>query len=302
MPFVNCSFRFGKRQCQHCQHSDLSGKRFGGSDSDFRPYVDIRTGVSGTGNRRPDSIANTIYKCSAAFCQFHSSQSIRSLTALGDCYHYILSVNHRITVTKFGSILHFHRYAAETFNQMLSNQSGMPGSSAGNDNKPLGIQQLFPMIDHSGKYHIVCFHIDTSTHTIMNTIGLFENLFQHKMRISPFFQLAEIKLHFFNFRCHFNITQVDHLQFFSQMENSNFSVFQINHLICIFYNRSGIRSKEELVRSNPHYQRATLTGSNNLIGMLFIKNRNRIGTNHFSQRQLNGCQQTDLISDFHVFY
>ena len=236
--------------------------------------------MSGTGNRRADRIANAIYKCPAAFRQFHSSQCICRLATLGDCYHHILPVNHRITVAEFGSILHFHRYAAKTLNQMLTDQSGMPGSSASNNNKPFGIQQLFPVIYHSRKYHIISFHIDTSAHTIMNTIGLFENLFQHKVRISPFFQLTEIEFHLLYFRYHFNIAQVDHLQLLPQIQDSDFPVFQINHLVGIFYNRSSIRSKKELILSNPHYQRTTLTGSNNLIRMLFIKNRNRISTNH----------------------
>ena len=163
--------------------------------------------MSGTGNRRADRIANAIYKCPAAFRQFHSSQCICRLATLGDCYHHILPVNHRITVAEFGSILHFHRYAAK-----------------------------------------ISFHIDTSAHAITNTIGLFENLFQHKVRISPFFQLTEVEFHLLYFRYHFDIVQVDYLQLLPQIQNSYFPGFQINHFISIFYN--------------------------------LIKNRNRISTNY----------------------
>ena len=35
--------------------------------------------------------------------------------------------------------------------------------------------------------------------------------------------------------------------------------------------------------------------------MFFIKNRNRISTNHFIQSQLNGSKQIDLIGNFHIF-
>ena len=156
----------------------------------------------------------------------------------------------------------------------------MPGSSASNNNKPFGIQQLFPVIYHSRKHHIISFHIDTSAHAITNTIGLFENLFQHKVRISPFFQLTEVEFHLLYFRYHFDIVQVDYFQLLPQIQNSYFPVFQINHFISIFYNRSSIWSKKELILSNPHYQWTALTGSNNLIGMLLIKNRNRISTNY----------------------
>ena len=79
---------------------------------------------------------------------------------------------------------------------MLTDQSGMPGSSASNNNKPFGIQQLFPGdLSQQKAPHYRNFHIDTSAHAITNTIGLFENLFQHKVRISPFFQLTEVEFH-----------------------------------------------------------------------------------------------------------
>ena len=196
--------------------------------------------MSGTGNRRANRIANTIYKCPAAFRQFHSSQCICRLTTLGNCYHHILPVNHRITVAEFGSILHFHRNAAETLYQMFAYKRSVPRRATSHNYKTFGSKQTFLIIYNGGKHHVSTLQINASAHTVMNTIGLLKNLLQHEMRITALLQLAEIERHRLYLGYHFDIVQVDYLQLLPQIQNSYFPVFQINHFISIFYNRSSI--------------------------------------------------------------
>ena len=53
----------------------------------------------------------------------------------------------------------------------------MPGGTTGNDDETLGIQQLLFIVNNSGEDDIVCVHIDTSTHTVCQTLWLLEDLF-----------------------------------------------------------------------------------------------------------------------------
>ena len=295
------TFLPGESQCQHGQHSHLSGKCFGRCHSDFRSDVDVRPRMRSAGDGGTNRITDTIYKCTPTFCQFHCCQRIRRFSTLRNGNHHIVLIDHRITVTKFGGILHFYRNTAETFNQMLSDQSRMPRSTASHNNKAFGVQQLFFIVYYCRKHHIIGFHIDTSAHTIVNTVRLLKNLLQHEMRITAFFQLTKLQFYFFHFGSHLHIAEIDYLQFFSPIDHRYLTIFEIHHLICIFYNRCGIRSKEKLIFTNTYHQRTAFSSRNDFFRMFFIKNRNRISTNHFIQSQLNGSKQIDLIGNFHIF-
>ena len=257
--------------------------------------------MSGTGNRGTNRVAYTIYKSTATFRQFYCRQCIRRFSTLRNGNHHIMLVDHRITITKFGSILHFYRNTAETFNQVFTDQSRMPGSTTSHNDKAFGIQQLLFIVNHGRKHHIIRFHIDTSAHTITDTVRLLKNLLQHKMRIAPFIQLSEVQLYLFHFGGHFHIIQIDYLQFFSPVDHRYLTIFQIYYLICIFYNRRGIRRQKKFLFTNTYHQRTAFAGRNNFLRVLLIKNRNRISTNPLAQCQLNGSEQINLMGNFHIF-
>ena len=198
-------------QSQHCEYSDLPGKCFSGCHANLRSYVDVRTGMCGTRNGWTDRITNAVNKRTATFCQFYGCQCIGRLATLRNGDHNIIFTNHRITITKFRGVFYLHRYTAETFDQMLADQSGMPRGSTSHNNKAFCFQKPFLIVDNGRKHNTGTFHIDTSAHTIMNAIGLFENLFQHKMWVTAFLKLSQVKFHFSHFGCHFHIIKINHL-------------------------------------------------------------------------------------------
>ena len=284
LPLIYRILLLGKRQRQHGEHCHLSRKRFGGSHSDFGTYVDIRTRMRSPRNRRTNRITDAIDKCPTAPRQFHSCQCIRRLATLRNRNHHILTVYHRITVTEFRSILHFHRNAAKTFYQMFSDKRRMPGSTARHDDETFGYQQAVFVINHCGKHHICTFYIDTSAHTVMNAIGLLKNLFQHEVRITTLFQLPQIQRHRLHFVRTFHIFQVHHLQFLSAVDDGDLFIFQIYDFICIFHNRRSIRSQEKLIFTDTYHQRTTLAGCYNLIRIVLIQHGNGISADYFTQR------------------
>ena len=46
------------------------------------------------------------------------------------------------------------------------------------------------MVDDGAEGHIVVFHVYPTTHTVDKTVGLFEYLLQHKMRITALLYLS----------------------------------------------------------------------------------------------------------------
>ena len=151
-------------------------------------------------------------------------------------------MNHRIAVTELGSVFHFHRNAAEAFNQLLADKSGMPRSTAGYDNKASGTQQLFLVIGHSGKGDRTSVRIHAPTHTVADAVGLVEDFFQHEVGETSFFQLPDIKGYSLCLMRTLYIIQVDNLQGSICPQYGYFSVREIHHLIGVSHHGSSIGS------------------------------------------------------------
>ena len=123
---IYSTLSFRKREGKHSEHSYLTCKCFGRSDTNLRTYVNICTCIGGSRNTRADSITYSIYKSSLFLSQLNSSKCISRLATLtnGD-YNIILSYN-RITISEFRSILYFNRNPTESFDNLLSNKTCMP--------------------------------------------------------------------------------------------------------------------------------------------------------------------------------
>ena len=155
-------------------------------------------------------------------------------------------MNHRIAVTELGGVFHFHRNAAEAFNQLLADESGMPGSTAGYDNKASGTQKLFLVVGHGGKGDRTSVRIHTATHTVADTVGLVKDFFQHEVGETSFFQLTDVQSYSLRLMRTLYIVQVDNLQRSICPQYGYFSVREIHHLIGVSHHRSSIGSQEEL--------------------------------------------------------
>ena len=199
-------------------------------------------------------------------------------------------MNHRITIAELGGIFHFYRNTAETFYQLFPYQSGMPRSSASHNYKATSLEQTFLMINNRRQYYFITVRIDASTHTVVNTIGLFEYLLQHEMRVSSFLQLSQIHFHRTYFGILKHVIQIDDFQRLVSANHRYLPILQIHHFIRILYNRSSIRGQKKFILPYPYHQRTAFTGYNNLIGIILVKHRYGVCTNHLMQSQLNGSK------------
>ena len=86
------------------------------------------------------------------------------------------------------------------------------------------------------------------------------------------------------------------------MNNGNVAVLKINHLVCIFNKRTGVRTDEEFVLANAHYKWRLLAGCNNLIGCRMVKHCYGVCPYHLVQGQLYGCKQVCVFLFAYVFY
>ena len=120
------SFLLSDSKRQKDKNGNLTGERLGRGYTDLRTYVNIGTCICFSGNGRTYRVTDTIDKRTTLLGKFDGCQGISSFTTLGNGDDHIILRYHRITVTEFRCIFHFHRDAAIVLYHLLADKSGMP--------------------------------------------------------------------------------------------------------------------------------------------------------------------------------
>ena len=149
---------------------------------------------------------------------------------------------------------------------------------------------------------MVALYIDTTTHTVRQTLGLLENFLQHEVGIASLLNLSEVDIYGLHRQLLLFAQNTYHFQFLTQTDNSNVAVLQIDHLVGVFNDRTGITAKEELVVANTNHQRTLLTSCNDLTGVALVNDSNGIGTNHLKEGYLNSLQERQVLFHHDILY
>ena len=187
----------GLSQCQrkHGKHSHLTSKGLGRSYTNLRTYMDISTCIGSTRNRRTDGITDAIDESALLLSELDGSQRIGCLTTLRDGDHHIVLRHNRIAIAELRSILHLDGNTTQRLDNLLADESSMPGSTASHNDDALGLKQLSTVVYQSRQGNVVTFHIDTSTHTVGQTFGLLEDFLQHEVGITTLLNLSEVDVY-----------------------------------------------------------------------------------------------------------
>ena len=155
-------------------------------------------------------------------------------------------------------------------------------------------------ISHYASFH--CAANYTATHTVTKALWLLENFLQHEVRETALLYLTEINVYGLYLRVEFNVLDVHHLQFLTEAHHSDVTILQINHLICIFDDRTGIRTEIKLsILSDTYNQWTLFTGSNDLIRVTLIKNCDSVSSDYLPESHLNGSQQVKFFLNLNIF-
>ena len=179
-------------QRNHSEHGDLTREGFRGSDTYLRTYVDVGTGIGGTGNGRADGVADTVDEGTFFLCQLDGSQRVGRLTRLRDGNDHVVLGDYGVTIAEFGGVLHLTGNATERLEELLADESGVPRRTASHNDDALGMQELATEVDECRECHMVTLDIDTSTHAVGEALRLFENFLKHEVLVTTLFYLSEV--------------------------------------------------------------------------------------------------------------
>ena len=174
--------------------------------------MDIGASIRISGNTTTYCIHNSKDKSSFTSGQFNGCQCICGFSTLGNCEYYIIFFDDWITITELTGIFHLHGYFAEGLKELLANQTCMPASTTSYNDKSMGVHELCPILLDSRKvdtipdilwFNLQAFvhSLQSASHTVFKTLGLVENLFEHKVRKTALIQHIKININL----CYVNI-------------------------------------------------------------------------------------------------
>ena len=114
------------RQGNHRQHRHLSRKGLCRGHTNLWSHMNIGTRISRSGDAAANGITDTIDEGPLRLRKLYGSQRISRLTTLRDGNHHIIFRDNRIPVSELTGILHLHRNTTQAFDNLLTNQTGMP--------------------------------------------------------------------------------------------------------------------------------------------------------------------------------
>ena len=178
----------------------------------------------------------------------------------------------------------------------------MPTGATSHDDDATGRNQLLTEVNDGRKCNLVSVCIDAPSHAVTQAIGLLEDLLEHEERIATLLQLSQCDVYLLHFGMLRHIIQVNHMQLLASLQHSDVPIVQINHLIGVFGNGTGIRSQVEIVLSiEANHKRRALAGTDDGIWMHAVNYGDGIGTYHLMQRYLHGFQQSYVVARHDIF-
>ena len=122
------------------------------------------------------------------------------------------------------------------------------------------------------------------------------------MRKTAFLYLSEVEVYGADFRIKRVVESIHHLEVFATAYHGDIVVVEINHLVGVFNNRSGVGTEEELVLAYTDDQRTLLAGSDNLVFVSLVEHCNGISSDELGEGKPHCSKQVYVLSRLYVFY
>lgn len=131
------------------------------------------------------------------FGQLYRSQCVSRFAALADSNHHIVFLYHRVAVAELAGIFHLHANAAHLLNELLADEAGVPRRAANHDDDMAGADEFGLEVMQGREVNVIravgeLHH--PAAHTVLDTLRLLENLFQHEVGIAALAQCADVQV------------------------------------------------------------------------------------------------------------
>ena len=257
-------------------HSDqLCAVCLSRGNGNLRSCISIQRVITFSCNAGTNHIDNTKYRHISLLGKAKSSQTVRSLTGLGNDHNHGILCQDWIAVTELRSHIHLNRNSCHGLDHIFANHSNVISGTAGNNVNSLKRSQLLIGKACLRQIHMSVFHI--STNSILNCLRLLMDLFEHKVLISAFFCCCRIPLDLHNILLDLLAVDIIEMDLITG-KLCNLKIANIINSSCLIQNSRNIRCDQASGILLANDQRTILTGSKQFARIILKHHAKSIGT------------------------
>ena len=187
----------------------MGGVGFGRGDADFGTGLRIEDAVGFAGHAGAYGIDNRKDLCAFVPRDSNSFQGVGRFPRLRDGYYDRTFGNDGVAIAKFGGGVHFHGNSCEGFDKPFTDQAGVPGGAASDDEHLCACAEVFVHED------AIQFDVPRSGGNAIFEGGaqnfrLLVDLFEHEVGVAVFFGVGLLPLDGFDVEVLFFATDVFH--------------------------------------------------------------------------------------------
>lgn len=243
------------------------------------------------GDGRSHDVADAEDECPGLAGQLHGGQRVGRLARLRHGDHDVVSIDDRVAVAEFRSILHLHGDPAYILDQVLADQRRMPRCPARHEYDAAGREEFPAVVDHARQLHLVRVGAYAPADTVYDGLGLLVYLLEHEMRVTALFQLRDAHLQLLDIDPALVVVERDDLEVLMAVDDGNLAVVHIDEILRVFDDRSGVRAEEKFPLADANGHRAALARGDDFVAVALLDHGDGIGAHDLPQGLLHGFEQ-----------
>ena len=209
--------------------------------------------------------------------------------------------DHGVAVTELRCIFHLDTNSGQLLNKIATHKAGVPRGTTSHENDIVGIKQLLLILGDAAETHCVGFGVQTATHGVAHDGRLLVDFLHHEVVEASFFDAVEVHLQLLDVRYSLHILNGLNVQFLAQFDFHNLLILKVYHLLRATHDRRGIRGDVILALADADDHGTSLSGCNQLVGVIFLHDDDGIGTHHMVQGDTYRLKQIHMLAKLHVF-
>ncbi len=211
----------------------------------------------------------------------------------------------RIAVAELRGVLHLDGDAADRFDQVFADQRGVPRRAAGDEDDAAGGEEALAMVDHARELHLERLLVDAAADAVDDRPGLLVDLLQHEMGEPALFELRNRQFEFLDVDAALVVVERHDLQRLVPLDDGHLAVVDVDELLRVFDDRSGVGGEEKFAFSDADHHRAALACRDDAVGIALFDDGNGVGADdlfegllhRFEQRA--GVRRADVLDQIH---
>ena len=242
----------------------------------------VDAGVRLARDRRAHCVHDAQGHHALLLCLAKRRERVRRLARLRNDEKRVSLAKNRLPIAELGGNVHLDGDARVFLEHVLAHPPGKMRGAAGGDKKPFHAPKPFRHLGKTSEFGVPLGNEKAPAKRVLDRLGLFHDLLEHKMRVAAFLRLLHRPLDHVRLPHHVLLIE-RHDAISVGHEDRHLAVVQVHHVARVPDDRRGVRGDEILAVSHADQKRAEVPRRDELLRLPAVNDRDAIGAAHLVQ-------------------